>query len=253
MKKIRVLIVDDEPLARTRIRELLKTDSRVEIAGEAGNGPDAVEAIRRHSPELVFLDVQMPEMDGFEALRALGTERTPYVIFVTAYDQYALRAFDVHALDYLLKPFVRSRFRQALDRAVEIIRAGRLDQAFDERLAALLREPRETAGIRDRIPVKAGERTKLIKLDDIDWIEASEKYVILHCGAAKHILRQGITQTERKLDPGRFLRVHRSRLVNVDAIREVQPWFHGQSVLVLRSGDSITVGRAFRHKLDPFL
>jgi two-component system LytT family response regulator len=253
VRKIRVLIVDDEPLARLRIRNLLKADPRIEIAGEAGNGPDAAEAIRRDSPDLVFLDVQMPAMDGFETLRTLGPGRTPHIVFVTAYDQYALKAFECHALDYLLKPFLRSRFRQALDRAVEIIRAGRIDQALDERLAALLREPREKGGFGDLLAVKTGDRTRLVKVEEIDWIEAAEKYVVLHCGAEKHMIRRGIAEMERRLDPRRFLRVHRSSLVRIDAIREIQPWFHGQSILLLKSGETIAVGRAYRSKLETIL
>ena len=248
--KIRVLIVDDEPLARTRIRSLLKGDARIEISGEAENGLEAVSAIRNLSPDLVFLDVQMPEMDGFEVIREVGLERMPGLIFTTAYDQYALRAFEVHAQDYILKPIVRERFREALDRAVEQIQTVRIGGKIHAGLADLLKETRSGIGISRRLLVKSGEKSKLIKTDDIDWIEAAEKYIILHCGGAGHMLREGISEMERRLDPRRFLRVHRSSIVNIDSIREIQPWFQGQVVLILKNGDKVIVSRNSRDKLE---
>jgi two-component system, LytTR family, response regulator len=248
--RYRVLIVDDEPLARLKIRTLLKADPRIEIVGEAENGREAAAAIRDKAPDLVFLDVQMPEMGGFEVIRAVGPERMPAVIFTTAYDEYALRAFEVHALDYLLKPFIGRRFREAVDRAVHHLQTIRLGGTLNGRLADLLRDSLRNTGTRDRILVKTGEKMRLIKTEDIDWIEAAEKYVILHCGVAAHTLREGMAEMEKRLDPRRFLRVHRSRIVQIDGIREIQPWFHGQAVLLLKNGDKIEVSRNYRKKLE---
>lgn len=247
---VRILIVDDEPLARLKIRTLLEGDPRVEIVGEAGSGREAVASIREQAPDLVFLDVQMPEMDGFGVIRAVGPERMPCLIFTTAYDKYALRAFEVHALDYLLKPFVGKRFREALDRALDYIRDVRMGGHMSGRLADLLRDVLHGPAPRDRFLAKTGDRMKLIKTDDIDWIEAAEKYLILHCGADEHTVRGGMAETARTLDPRRFFRIHRSRIVNLDSIREIQPWFHGQVLLILKNGDKITVSRSYRQKLD---
>lgn len=250
--KFRVLIVDDEPLARMRIRALVKEDARIEIAGEAGNGPEAVAAIRDLSPDLVFLDIQMPEMDGFDVIRAVGPEHMPSLIFTTAHDQYALQAFEVHAQDYLLKPIVRERFRRTLDRAVEHIRMVRDGGPGKSGLSDLLRELRAWPGGSDRLLVKSGEKWKLIKSEEIDWIEAADKYVILHCGAATHTLRESLNDLDQRLDPRLFLRVHRSHIVNIDAIRELQPWFQGQVILLLKNGDKVTVSRTYREKLESF-
>jgi two-component system, LytTR family, response regulator len=248
--KNRVLIVDDEPLARLKLRTLLRSDPRIEIIGEAENGRQAVAAIRDKSPDLVFLDVQMPEMGGFEVIRAVGPERMPCVIFTTAYDEYALKAFEVHALDYLLKPFIGRRFREAVDRAVDYLQAVRMGGTLKDRLAELLRESLRDSGVRDRILIKTGETMRLIRIDEIDWIEAAEKYVILHCSAAAHTLREGLTEMEKRLDPRHFLRIHRSRIVHIDSIREIQPWFHGQAVLFLKTGEKIEVSRTYRQKLE---
>ena len=248
--KYRVLIVDDEPLARLKLRTLLRADRRIEIVGEAENGREAAAAIRDKAPDLVFLDVQMPEMGGFEVIRAVGPERMPAVIFTTAYDEYALRAFEVHALDYLLKPFIGRRFRETMDRAIQYLQTVRMGGTLNGRLADLLRDSLRDSGIKDRILAKSGGKMRLIKTDEIDWIEAAEKYVILHCGSASHTLREGMAEMEKRLDPRRFLRVHRSRIVNVDSIREIQPWFHGQAVLILKNGEKIEVSRSYRKKLE---
>jgi two-component system LytT family response regulator len=248
--KIRAVIVDDEPLARTRIRSLLKADPGIEVAGEAGSGPEAVAAIQSLSPDLVFLDIQMPEMDGFEVIRRIGPEKMPVLIFTTAYDQYALRAFDVHAQDYLLKPIIRERFRRALARAVEHIQTVRIGGRIHAGLTELLKDARAGTEMPTRLLVKSGEKSKLIKIEEIDWVEAAEKYVLLHCGPARHILRGGITEMEHRLDARRFLRVHRSAIVNLDSIGEIQPWFQGRAVLLLKNGEKVTVSRTFREKLE---
>jgi len=248
--RIRVLIVDDEPPARRRIRYLLKSDPRIEIAGEAGNGPDAVETILEGKPDLVFLDIQMPEMDGFEVIRTVGPERMPAVIFVTAFDQYAVRAFEVHALDYLLKPFVADRFRAALDRAIDRIRTSGSPREHGPKIAILLRDFGKAAAFPDRFLVKSGEKLILVKTAEIRRIEAADKYVVLHGESIRHIVRDGLASMEAKLDPRKFIRVHRSHLVNVEAIREVQPLFHGEAVLILKNGDRVPLSRTYRERFE---
>ena len=248
--RVRVLIVDDEPPARRRIRYLLKSDPRVEIAGEAGSGPDAVEAILRLKPDLVFLDVQMPEMDGFEVIRTVGPERMPAVIFVTAYNQYAVRAFEVRAQDYLLKPCDADRFREALEHAVQRIRGARAPGEEGRRIEVLLRDLGKAGAFPERFLVKSGEKLVLVKAADIWRIEAADKYVVLHGESVGHLVRDGLASMEAKLDPRKFLRVHRSHLVNVDAIREVQPLFHGEAVLILKNGDRVPLSRSYREKFE---
>jgi two-component system LytT family response regulator len=243
---IKTLVVDDEPLARERLIRLLKDEPDVEILGECGNGQEALNALRRHAPDLLFLDVQMPEMDGFAVLETLGKSHPPAIIFVTAYDQYALRAFDVHALDYLLKPFNRERFRQALARAREAIehqRIGRLDQ----RLLSLLEDMRPKHA--ERLMVKTSGRVFFLKTDDVDWIEAAGNYVKLHAGRERHLLRETMSHLEGRLDPNRFLRIHRSTLVNIDRIKELHPLFSGDYTVLLRTGAELTLSRNYRDKL----
>ena len=251
--RIRVLIVDDEPPARRRIRYLLKSDPRIEIVGEARNGPDAAEAVLERKPDLVFLDIQMPEMDGFEVIRTVGPERMPAVIFVTAHDQYAIRAFEVHAQDYMLKPYDADRFREALDHAVRRIRAARTPGQGGrtiETMEILLREFGKAAAYPERFLVRSGEKLVLVKAADIRRIEAADKYVVLHGESVRHIVRDGLASMEAKLDPRKFLRVHRSHLVNVDAIQEVQPLFHGEAVLILKNGDRVPLSRTYREKFE---
>jgi len=248
--RLRVLIVDDELPARRRIRYLLKSDPRIEITGEAGNGPEAVESILERRPDLVFLDVQMPEMDGFEVIRTVTPKRMPAVIFVTAYSQYAVRAFEVQAQDYLLKPYDPDRFREALDRAVRRIQASRTPDREGRTMELLLRDFGKTAACPERFLVKSGEKLVLVKASDIRRIEAADKYVVLHGESVSHVVRDGLASMEAKLDPRKFLRVHRSHLVNVDAIREVQPLFHGEAVLILKNGDRVPLSRTYREKFE---
>ncbi len=252
---VRVLVVDDEPLARRRILDLLKSRPDFESAGTAGNGRDAIEAVRALRPDLVFLDVQMPETDGFGVIEAIGPDAMPPVVFVTAYDQYALRAFEVNALDYLLKPFDRERFDRALDRAAARLGPGRPAQGdLAARLGDLLREVRagEPRWL-DRVAVKSRGRIQLVRLDAVEWIEAAANYVVLHAGAEEHVLREPISRLESRLDPRRFLRCHRSSIVNVDAVKEIQPMFHGESVVILKSGRRIPLSRSCRANFtDPF-
>ena len=251
---IRTLIVDDEPLAREKVRTLLAGDPDVEVIGECGDGPAAAAAILERDPDLVFLDVQMPEMDGFAVLDAVGTERVPAVIFVTAFDEYALKAFDVHALDYLLKPFDRQRFEAALQRAKERIRTDR-GRDLDERIDSLLDELRDRGRTRwlERWVVKSHGRIFFVDVDEIERIEAAGNYVELHTGTASHLIRGTMKALERRLDPERFVRVHRSHMINWRHIREVHPWFNGDFRIVMKSGAEVTTGGAYRETLRELL
>jgi two-component system LytT family response regulator len=250
---IKVLIVDDEPLARDRLRQLLEGDEEVEIVGEAGRGQDAVAAIKSLAPDLVFLDVQMPEMDGFAALEALETEpRLPMVIFVTAFDHHALRAFEVSALDYLLKPYERERFEQALRRAKDALK-----QAFDNRqqrrIIAMLEELKGGGRRLEWLSVKVDERVLLLRVSEIDWIEAEGNYVRVHTGKQSHFLRETISGLEEQLDPTTFVRTQRGAIVNVNRIRELHVWTRGDYRIVLHDGTELTLSRHYRENLDALL
>ncbi len=248
MEKIRVLIVDDEPLARDRVGRFLAGEPDIEIIGECADGGETVAKIRSLKPDLVFLDIQIPEMDGFEVLEAIGVDRMPSVIFVTAYDQYALRAFDVHALDYLLKPYNRERFGRALERARAELQHGETD-GLDERLRALLAHLKPERKWLDRLLIKSSGRAFFLRTDELDWVEAEGNYVKLHAGREAHLLRETMNNFAAKLDPDRFLRIHRSTLVNVERIRELQPMFRGECIIVLRDGTQLTLSRNYRDKL----
>lgn len=250
-EKIRTLIVDDEELARERLRSLLTRESRIEIIGEAGDGKAAVAAIEKLKPDLVFLDVQMPELTGFEVLEALDEETRPNVVFCTAHDKFALKAFDVHAVDYLLKPFDRERFQTALHRAiakVELQKAGKQDGG----LTAVLKEVKPSAPV-ERLLVKAGGRVLLIKVDDIDYVEAADNYVTLRVGKESHMMRETMAALEGRLPPDKFMRISRSAIVNVERIQELQPMFHGEYIVLLKNGTKLTLSRSYRDKLDRLL
>lgn len=243
--KLRALIVDDEPLARERIRTLLREETDIEIAGECGDGPAAVAALRQLAPDLLFLDVQMPGMDGFEVLRALGRERLPVVVFVTAYDQHAVKAFEAHALDYLLKPFKPARFKETVRRAREHL-ANRDAGVVSKNLAALLGQAQPAREFISRIAVKTGERTVFVKTAQIDYVEAAGNYVVLHAGKDSHVVRETLAALEGQLDPKKFIRISRSTLVNADQIRELQPLFKGEHVVVLHNGRQLALTRGVR-------
>jgi two-component system LytT family response regulator len=252
MVKIRTFIVDDEPLARQRLRRLLETEADIEVAGECADGRQAVAALRQDLPDLLFLDVQMPLLDGFGVLEELGAEHMPVVIFVTAYDRYALRAFEVHALDYLLKPFDRERFRKALERARAQLRRHQ-HQEVNQRLLALLADVRETRKPLDRLVIKSGGRVCFVRTEEIDWIEAAGNYLRLHVGPEVHLLRETMSRLESRLDPRQFPRIHRSTMVNLERIQELQPSFHGDFIVVLRDGTELTLSRGYREKLQELL
>ncbi len=251
-ERIRALIVDDEPLARERIRTLLTGEPEIEVVGECGDGHKAVAAIRRHAPDLLFLDVQMPELDGFGVLQELGAQPLPVVVFVTAYDKYALRAFEVHALDYLLKPFDRERFYKTLTRARAQIRQEKSGEV-SERILALLADLKGAPKHLERLVIKSGGRVFFLRTEEIDWIEAAGNYVRLHTGGEEHLLRETMSKLEAQLDPGKFLRIHRSTIVNLERIQELQPAFHGDYVVLLRDGTRLTLSRSYRDKLQEVL
>lgn len=247
--KIRCLVVDDEPLGRERIVSLLRGIPDAEVVGESDTGGAAIRAITELSPDLLFLDVQMPEVDGFGVLAALPAPQVPAVIFVTAYDEYALKAFDVHAQDYLLKPFDRDRFLSAFARAADRIRADR-SSGVNERLLALLEEIERGRPRRARIPIRSGGSVFFLPVEEVDWIEAADNYVRIHAKSDVHVLRQTLQRMEESLPPNDFVRIHRSTIVNVAKIKEIQPWFAGEYVVLLRDGTKLQTSKRFRARLE---
>jgi two-component system LytT family response regulator len=245
---MKVLIVDDEPLARERVRRHLRDEPGVEIVGEAGNGREAVAVIEEKTPDLVFLDVQMPEMNGFDVLKALEENKIPAIVFTTAYDKYAIQAFEFHALDYLLKPFSRERFRRSVRHAREQLENSRQSGSIDERLVSLL-ENLKAKKYLERIVVKSSGRVFFIKTDEIDWIEAAGNYLKLHVGRDAHLIRETMQSIEAKLDPEKFFRIHRSTLVQIDRIKELQPLFGGDYAVILRNGAELNLSRNYRDRL----
>ena len=260
--KLRVLVVDDEPLARDCIRIALRSHADIEIVGECGSGEDAIAAILDLAPDVVFLDVQMPDLGGFDVIEQIGTERMPPVIFVTAFDSHALQAFRVHALDYVLKPFDDARVEEALEHVREHLTTRRNGE-LGRRLAALLGDrattidaplPPTSAGTYvTRFGVRDDDRTRFVSASSIDWFEADNNYVVLHVSGAKHRLRTGISVLARSLDPRQFAQIHRSIIVNLDRVKEVQPWFGGDYVAILLDGRRLRVSRTYAPKvLRPF-
>ncbi|MFK7848571.1 MAG: LytR/AlgR family response regulator transcription factor [Rhodothermales bacterium] len=256
MAEIRTLIVDDEPEARSGLRSLLEQDTQITLIGECSNGTDAVDAIRMELPDLVLLDVQMPGLNGFDVLQEIKSEHMPLVIFVTAYDQYSLKAFEVHAVDYLLKPFTNGRFREAIDQAKQQIRSQKDLSHIAQRMNLLLskfesnppRVPVLDVDYLHRIAVKEGEKITFLDVDSIDWIEAADNYICLHVGRRTYLLRSKLSDIEKQLNPKQFLRVHRSRIVNIEQIQEMQPQGSGDCILILKDGTEITSSRTYREQ-----
>ena len=251
MSKIRTVIVDDEPIARRGIRTQLAAENDFEIVAECRSGQEAVSIIEQTSPDLVFLDVQMPELDGFEVIEKIGAERMPAVIFVTAYDKYALRAFDVHAIDYLLKPFDAERFSRALLQARQQIERRSI-QDLSQRLKGLLDDLRTTPNRKyaERLVIKTSGRIFFLSTSEIDWIEAADNYVRIHSGGDEHLLRETMSSLEKRLDPEEFMRIHRSRIVNIDRVKELQPLFRGEYEVRLQDGTRLESGRGYRANLQ---
>ena len=266
MSNVRVLVVDDEPLARQRIRRLLQAEPDVEVVGEATTGREAVQCIAELHPDIVCLDVQMPELDGFGVLRELGDGPIPLVLFVTAYDEHALRAFDVHAVDYVLKPVDADRFRTAFQRARTQIQQSSAANRLGELLATVRRvsggsaptngngtthaTPGAPPSFSSRILVKHDGRMFFVKVGDIDWIEADRNYVRLHVGKVSHTVRERISHLEESLDPRLFARIHRSTIVNLNRVREMQQWFSGDYVVILDNGERLRLSRHYRDRVE---
>ncbi|HEY0544807.1 MAG TPA: LytTR family DNA-binding domain-containing protein [Pyrinomonadaceae bacterium] len=258
-KKIRTLIVDDESLARRTIRDLLADDPQIEIIGECGSGLEAVNFIREQPPDLLFLDIQMPGMNGFDALSRIEVERIPAIIFVTAFDHYALKAFEVHALDYLLKPFSDQRFEEALKQAkshIEMREINRLSQSLltllGERAGSEAVEVKRKSFL-TRFMIRSSGRVAFIKATDVDWIAADDYYIKLHVGNKSHLLRLSMNELEEKLDPKSFLRIHRSTIINFERVKELQQHPNGEYVVVLKDGTELKLSRSRRERLEQLL
>lgn len=253
MEKIRTLIVDDEPIAREGLRMLLTRETGIEVIGECRNGREAIKAIREQAPALVFLDVQMPRLGGFEVLAEIGAAQMPAVVFVTAYDQYAIKAFEIDALDYLLKPFDEERFQKTLARVKRHFQGGSV-QELNERLSALLKrleraEPKHW----ERVVIKSAGRIFFVDVAEIDWIEAAGNYVQLHVGDKAHLLRETMDALAAKLPADQFLRIRRSVIVNAGRVKELQPLFKGEYQIILHDGTTLTSSRRYRAQLSSLL
>jgi two-component system, LytTR family, response regulator len=269
-RKIRALIVDDESLAREVLLVMLSDDSEIEVIGECRNGREAVAAIREQSPDVVFLDIQMPEMDGFQVIEEVGVEQMPVTVFVTAFDKHALRAFEAHALDYLLKPFDHDRFNTTLQRAKTQVRHQKLG-AIGESLFAMLQDVKlkpgesssktadtktEKAAHRepiDRVVIKSGGRIYFLKTEEIDWVEAAGDYLSLHSASGSHLIRETMGDFHAKLAPRKFIRIHRSTIVNIERIKDIRPLFKGEYLITLTNGKRLKSSRGYRHALQPLL
>ena len=249
---LKALIVDDEPVARRRIRALLAEDPDVQVLDECGNGRDAVRLVREGGPDLVFLDIEMPELDGFAVVREIGATRMPMVIFITAHDQYAVDAFRIHAFDYLLKPVERARFHETLARAKSRLREGRPEE-IGAQLTRLLEHLAARAPRTERVPLKVEGRVLFLSPEEIEWIEADDDHARVHAGGRTYVVRETLSRFEERLPSGRFMRVHRSSIVNVGRIREIQPWFQGDYVIILSDGSKVTTGRSYRQRLQEFI
>ena len=269
-QKIRALIVEDESLAREVLLVMLGNDPEIEIIAECRNGKEAVAAIRKNSPDVVFLDIHMPEMDGFQVIEQIGAAQMPVTIFVTAYDKHALRAFEMHALDYLLKPFDHDRFDNTLQRVKTIIRQKKLGE-ISESLLAMLQDVKPKAEktssetkdsmpekiarkeTMERVIVRSGGRIYFLKTEEIDWVEGSSNYLSLHIGGETHLIRETMGNFHSRLDSRKFLRIHRSTIVNIDRIKDIRPLFKGEYVITLKSGKRLKASRGYRHEIQSLL
>jgi len=248
---MRVLLVDDEPLARKRVRRFLRTEADFEVLEDCENGEQAIAAIGKYSPDVIFLDVQMPSVSGFDVINAIGAERMPFTVFTTAYDQYAIRAFEAQALDYLLKPISRIRFQAVLERVRGAVRQKR--QQLDTQLFDVLLRQQVSSRSLTRILIKSEGRTVVLNAGEIDWIQAEGNYVRVNTGTTSHLLRQTLAHMEGHLDANRFLRIHRSTIVNIDRVNELRPASHGDFVLLLRDGKRLRLSRTYRDQARKFL
>ncbi len=243
------MIVDDEPPARAKIRSFLERESDIEVVAECDDGTAAVEAIREHAPDVLFLDVEMPGLDGLEVVEAVGSMAMPLTVFVTAFDRYAVKAFEKHAVDYLLKPFDRGRFQSMLAQVRERLQSAP-DRELDRRLETLLAGLRGQPAYASRLTVKSPRGLTLVRASEVDWVDAAGNYVRLNSNGATYLMRETMSSLERRLDPRQFMRIHRSTIVNIERIREIRPLQHGEHLVVLDSGQRLTLSRSYRNKLD---
>jgi two-component system LytT family response regulator len=249
MKRVRAIVVDDERLAREGLEKLLRRDPEVEVVGTAADGKTAVALIEEQAPDIVFLDVQIPELDGFGVVSTIGVDNMPVLVFVTAYDQYTLKAFEVHALDYLMKPFDEMRFAQALKRAKQQV-SGMHSQKT--RLRGLMNDPVAQKPLK-RLPIKAGGKFVFLDLEEIDYIEAAGNYLCVHAGQKEYLTRETMASCETKLLSSDFVRIHRSVIINRGRVRELKPWFTGEYVVILNNGKELTLSRGYRDRLPLLL
>jgi len=256
--RFRALVVDDEPLARSTLHSLLSQDPSVQICGECARGDEAVDAVRTAHPEILFLDIAMPGLNGFEILDQVGSGALPVTIFVTAHDDHAIRAFEVNAIDYLLKPFDDRRFFQALERAKKQVRQLRV-QALVQQISTAVEGEAEPAGAGkgaaylERLVIKSASRLILVPVDEIDWVQAQDYYVEIHAGGASHLLRESLQDLESKLDPRRFVRIHRSAIVNLSRVKELHTTSHGEYAVLLLDGHRLKLSRTHRARLESLL
>jgi len=249
--RVRALIVDDEPLAREWVRSAIAEDPELEVMGECGDGFEAAEAIRRLKPDLVFLDVQMPGLDGFGVLEALTPEEIPAVVFVTAFDQYAVRAFEAQAVDYLMKPFSKERVEEAVRRVRELVKGKSLED-FRESISRIVEKIRRDRSFPEWVLLKSDGKNVFVKVKDIDWIESSRNNVRIHVGTTLYLLHETTSAIASRLDPKKFLRIHRSAIVNIERIKELHPWFNGDYAVILRDGTQLTLSSSYRDRLKEF-
>lgn len=247
--KIRAIIVDDEPHARNKLRLFLAAESDVKVVCECSNGAEAVAALRKFRADVIFLDIQMPEIDGFGVLESLPSRTLPFVVFITAHDTYALKAFEVHALDYLLKPFDRGRFQESLDRVRSAVNRTSIEKQ-QHRILSLLNDIKTQRQPAERLLVKSGGRVYFVNIAEIDWAEAEGNYLRLHAGNTSHLLRLTLAELERRVAHHNFVRIHRSTLVNLDRVKELRPWFAGEHIAILTNGKRLNVSRSYRKKLS---
>ncbi|MFA5833710.1 MAG: LytTR family DNA-binding domain-containing protein [Bacteroidota bacterium] len=250
---IRAIIVDDEPLAREKVQLFADGEPDIEIVDVCVNGHEAVASFQKFNPELLFLDIQMPEMTGFEVLQHLKVNPLPGIIFITAYDEFALRAFEFHALDYLLKPYDRERFRKAVEHARKLLISQTQSEVTTEQIKTLLDSMKQTPSKLDRLIVKTNGRIIFLRIEEIDWMEAAGNYVKLHVGNEAHLVRETMNSLEEKLHPQKFIRIHRSTMINVEKIKELQPYFNGEYKVVLQNNTQVILSRGYRDNFTKVL
>ena len=250
---IRAIIVDDEPLAREKVKLFAQNEADIDIIDTCANGFEALTSCQQKKPDLIFLDIQMPEMNGFEFLEQISPAPFPGIIFITAYDEFALKAFEFHALDYLLKPYDRERFSKAVEHARTSLRSKVITEDPDEQIKALLNSMKHPAAVLDRLIVKSGGRVIFLRIEEIDWMEAAGNYVKLHTGNETHLVRETMNNLEQQLPPQKFIRVHRSTIVNIEKIKELQPYFNGEYKVILHNNAHVIMSRGFKDNFTKVL